>query len=90
MFFRIETGKMNRIEDREQLVTGNAFAKDQTRNIKISASASQNVKYDLVGKIVEDTGLTRKTIIRILQELSLKRSISLKRIRKISSSSHQL
>lgn len=67
VFFRIETGKMNRIEDREQLVTGNAFAKDQTRNIKISASASQNVKYDLVGKIVEDTGLTRKTIIRILQ-----------------------
>lgn len=67
VFFRIETGKMDHIEDREQLATGQAFAKDQTRNIKISASSSQNVKYDLVGKIVEDTGLTRKTIIRILQ-----------------------
>lgn len=67
VFFRIETGKMDHIEDREQLVTGNAFAKDKARSIKISASASQNVKYDLVGKIVEDTGLTRKTIIRILQ-----------------------
>lgn len=67
VFFRIETGRMDHIEDREQLATGQAFAKDQTRNIKISASSSQNVKYDLVGKIVEDTGLTRKTIIRILQ-----------------------
>lgn len=32
-----------------------------------TVTASSNVKYDLIGKLVDDTGLTRKAIIQILQ-----------------------
>lgn len=67
VFFKVESGEMKQIDSKEQLSSGEAFSKDQSKSIKITAAASQNVKYDLVGKIVEDTGLTRKTIIKILQ-----------------------
>lgn len=67
VYFTIETGLMDEIEDKEQLANGEAFARNRAKNVKVTAAASQKVKYDLVGKIVEDTGLTRKTIIRILQ-----------------------
>ena len=65
--FTIESGVMNRIEGKEQLSSGTAFTKARTDSNQIIATASSKVKYDLVGKIVADTGLTRKTIIRILQ-----------------------
>lgn len=67
VFFKIETGQMDQIDSKDQLSAGEAFSKNGTSTAKISAAPSSQVKYDLVGKIVEDTGLTRKTIIRILQ-----------------------
>lgn len=67
VFFKVESGEMKQIDSKEQLSSGEAFSKDTSKSIKITAAASQKVKYDLVGKIVEDTGLTRRTIIRILQ-----------------------
>lgn len=67
VFFKIESGEMDTIESKDDLIAGAAFRADKSRNVKIASVASQNVKYDLVGKIVDETGLTRKTIIRILQ-----------------------
>lgn len=67
VLFKIESGSMDQIEDKAQLASAQAFKKDKRADVKIAAAVSSNVKYDLVGKIVEDTGLTRKTIIRILQ-----------------------
>lgn len=69
LLFNIETGSMEHIKSKDDLVTGAAFKKEKTKSLQTDGSVSQNVKYDLIGKIVEDTGLTRKTIVRILMTI---------------------
>lgn len=59
-------GTLDRIESQGQLAEGTAFVKERTvRKEKIRAASE--VKYDLIGKLVEETGLTRKDIVQILQ-----------------------
>lgn len=59
-------GTLDRIESQGQLAEGTAFVKERTvRKEKIKAASE--VKYDLIGKLVEETGLTRKDIVQILQ-----------------------
>ena len=69
IYFKVETGTMEQIQSKEELENGASFVKEcsgvSDYNRTISASAS--VKYDLVGKLVEETKLTRKAVIRILQ-----------------------
>ena len=67
VFFKVETGDMERIDSKDQLEGGEAFEKKESEAYDSSAGASDTIKYDLVGELVEDTGLTRKAIIRILQ-----------------------
>jgi len=68
IYFKVETGVMEQIESKEALEKGNAFIKEQNATYgsdkKITVNSS--VKYDLIGKLVEATGLTRKDIVRIL------------------------
>ncbi len=68
LFFRVESGSMKEIKSKEALTNGTAFIK-QTSGTYDSSNrihASSSVKYDLIGKLVEETGLTRKTIVEIL------------------------
>jgi type III restriction enzyme len=72
--FKVETGEQAKvIESREQLEAGETFVRksavreDVAPHMTIKASSS--VRYDLVGKIVTDTGLTRKAITKILTGL---------------------
>lgn len=67
IYFKVEEGAMEDIKSKEDLATGNAFVKDTSGTYQRTITASSNVKYDLIGKIVDDTGLTRKAIIQILQ-----------------------
>ena len=67
IFFSIEKGSMSTIESKDALQQGTAFRKEQTDRRKIEISANANVKYDLIGKLVEETGLTRKAVVAILQ-----------------------
>lgn len=67
IYFKVEEGAMEDIKSKENLATGNAFVKDTSGTYQRTITASSNVKYDLIGKIVDDTGLTRKAIIQILQ-----------------------
>lgn len=67
IYFKVEEGAMEDIKSKEDLTTGNAFVKDTSGTYQRTVTASSNVKYDLIGKLVDDTGLTRKTIIQILQ-----------------------
>lgn len=67
IYFKVEEGAMEDIKSKEDLVTGNAFVKDTSGTYQRTVTASSNVKYDLIGKLVDDTGLTRKAIIQILQ-----------------------
>ena len=67
IYFKVESGSMNQIKSKEDLVSGSAFVKDQSSNYDNIIPASSNIKYDLIGKLVDETGLTRKAIIQILQ-----------------------
>lgn len=67
IYFRVESGSMSQIASKEELESGEAFTRDKSEHYKATISASSNVKYDLVGKLVDETGLTRKAIVRILR-----------------------
>lgn len=68
IYFKVESGSMTEIKSKEQLRSGGAFVRDSSSTIstKEAIVASKNVTYDLVGRIVESTGLTRKAVIQIL------------------------
>ena len=64
----ITTGAMSSIKSKQDLFDGLAFDSKatQTKTENISSVAT-SIKYDLVGKLVDNTGLTRNTIVKILQ-----------------------
>lgn len=66
IYFTVEAGKMERIASREALERGEAFQKVASDTKQVAARASGSVRYDLLGKMVEQTGLTRGTIAKIL------------------------
>ena len=68
IFFKVESGVMEEIKSKETLESGGAFIKDAyaSYGTKTRISANSSVKYDLVGKLVEETKLTRKDVIAIL------------------------
>ena len=67
IFFKIESGAMDEIKSKEALTAGSSFVKEESGSYDISSTANSNVKYDLIGKLVDETGLTRKAIIQIMQ-----------------------
>ena len=67
IYFKVETGAMEQMKSKEELIHGEAFVKKESESYDNVIAASSNVKYDLIGKLVDETGLTRKTIIQILQ-----------------------
>lgn len=68
IFFKVETGAMDEIKSKDSLLDGSAFSKsksstyDSSKQIRVNSS----VKYDLIGKLVGETGLTRKAVVAIL------------------------
>src|SRR5699024_5822279 len=56
------------IKSKDALVSGASFVKDKssTYGAYHTITANHGVKYDLVGKLVEETGLTRKAVVDIL------------------------
>ena len=67
IYFKVETGAMEQINSKEELTSGASFVKEESASYGNTIAASSNVKYDLIGKLVDETGLTRKAIIQILQ-----------------------
>lgn len=67
IYFKVETGSMEQIKSKEALTSGVSFVKEESSSYGNVIAASSNVKYDLIGKLVEETGLTRKAVIQILQ-----------------------
>ena len=68
IFFKVETGAMEEIKSRDELLEGSAFSKSQSSTYDTSKRIRTNssVKYDLIGKLVSETGLTRKAVVEIL------------------------
>lgn len=67
IYFRVESGAMDTIKSKEELVSGASFVKEESASYGVIITANSNVKYDLIGKLVDETGLTRKAVIAILQ-----------------------
>ncbi len=67
IYLKVETGAMEQIKSKEELADGTSFVKEESSNYDNQIATSSNVKYDLVGKLVDETGLTRKAVIQILK-----------------------
>lgn len=65
--YSIKHGEMNQIESREQLKQGEAFIQRETQTEYVHKIATSKIKYDLIGKLMDETRLTRKTIVSILK-----------------------
>ena len=63
----VESGAMESIRDREELEAGAAMSVAEVKTIRVAEAVENKVTYDLVGELVQATGLTRRTIVAILQ-----------------------
>jgi type III restriction enzyme len=68
IYFKVESGQMKDIKSKEELLSGVFIDRETSENYEaeLKPAVNSGVKYDLVGRLVEETGLTRKAIIRIL------------------------
>ena len=69
IYFKVESGHMDLIQSKAALLSGISFIRESSGMYdekKKTIEASRSVKYDLVGKLTQETGLTRKTIVQIL------------------------
>lgn len=65
----VGTGSLESISSKEALAEGTAMKAGKVRTIHVNEAVGGNVKYDLVGRIVENTGLTRRAIVDILTKI---------------------
>ncbi len=68
-FYTVDHGSMDNIKSQTNLKDATAFTKKDSKIVARSSTISSSVKYDLIGKLVDETGLTRKSIIAILKGL---------------------
>ncbi|MEI7733033.1 MAG: DEAD/DEAH box helicase family protein [Verrucomicrobiota bacterium] len=68
--YTIQRGEQTESATAETLKQGEAFQIKETATGALKASVKSAVKYDLIGKIAEDTQLTRSTISGILQGMN--------------------
>ena len=64
--FQVETGGMQDIASRQALLEGTSFQKLHSASYEMGRGNEGGVKYDLLGKLTEETGLTRETVARLL------------------------
>ena len=63
----VEKGVMEAIQDKEQLEAGTAMKSTQANTYSVQETVGTGVKYDLIGRLVMETGLKRKTLVSILK-----------------------
>ena len=63
----VEEGRMDAIRDKESLEAGTAMVQEKVHTYNVCETVGSGVAYDLIGRLVADTGLTRKTIVAILK-----------------------
>ena len=65
----VTEGTLNEIKSKQQLQEGTAMKITSANTTHVHELVSEHVKYDLIGKLVEDTGLTRRAIVEILKRI---------------------
>ncbi len=66
IYVKVESGRLGTIQSKDQLLRGEAFLRETAKE-EYGAPIRSRLKYDLIGKLVEETKLTRKDVVRILQ-----------------------
>jgi type III restriction enzyme len=67
VYVKIEEGNLKEIKSREQLKSGEAFTRTDGDREATALVANAMVRYDLIGKLVVETGLTRNAVAKILR-----------------------
>ncbi|OPZ90335.1 MAG: hypothetical protein BWY74_02364 [Firmicutes bacterium ADurb.Bin419] len=67
IYYKVESGEMTVIKSKDDLQKGSAFIKEQGDLYKAQITSNSDVRYDLIGKIVSGTDLTRATVVKILK-----------------------
>lgn len=67
LVYKTKTGEMERISSKEELEKGQAFKIKESEMSKEYSAITTTIKYDLIGKLVDETKLTRKAIVDILK-----------------------
>ena len=60
LIYETKTGEMERISSKEELEKGEAFKFKESEMSKSYSKITTTIKYDLIGKLVDETKLTRK------------------------------
>lgn len=71
IYLKITSGEMDKISSKKSLEEGLAFKTNEQKSKNVDIYANSSVKYDLVGKITDNTGLTRKNVVSILQGMEI-------------------
>ena len=66
MRIAITTGALTDIRSKEELEAGKAMDVGNTQSITVKEAVASGVRYDLVGELVQRTGLKRSSIVEIL------------------------
>ena len=66
VIFTIESGTLKSIDSKEKLIKGEAMVREEMDSYHVKISPNNMVKYDLIGKLVIETGLTRAAITQIM------------------------
>ena len=66
----LTSGSLENIHSREELEAGRSMKVSETQNIGLEEVVATGVKYDLLGELVQLTGLKRRTIAEILKGVS--------------------
>ena len=67
LYVKIESGTLENIRSKAELLAGKSFKEESATEKYGDAAVRSQVKYDLIGKLVEETKLTRKDVVRILK-----------------------
>ena len=67
--YTIERGEQSDSISYDDMVSGQGFTMKENESDSLNYSSHSVVKYDLIGKLAEDTQLTRKTIAEILKTI---------------------
>jgi type III restriction enzyme len=68
--YTVQRGSQRDLATQEDLNRGAAFEVSSTETLSHKASVHSAVRYDLIGNISDGTQLTRRTVARILREIS--------------------
>lgn len=66
----VEEGRMESIRDKRQLEAGEAMVREKAASHEVKDAVRRGAKFSLIGQLVEATGLTRKTLVGILQRVA--------------------